>query len=413
MVRRGRQPERGAAAAVRAVHGHVEGLWRAPGADVRLPVLRRRGAARGRPLAAPADAARARRRGHARRVRGLDDPALRRDRARRHRRRVHVGVPGEPRLREPVRRALSGVRAHSPPRPGPPRGGRPAGDLRRAAAPLRFPHRGRRGLGRSVTGAALRRAVRPAGRVRGVRRVRRRRHRLLRRRVHDGCRRGGMVCTLPHRRHAAPCDGRLRSVRPALPRRSAGRKAVGQAAPARVVGRHAARRQHRAALLPLERGRRTGIALGPGPAARRAQRRAADRGESGGAWVARRRRRSAVVARHRRLVGERHAGRPGRARRIRRRRIRAPDARRPVLGWPRGPGGRCDAGRHVAGAGRARVPAGRRGAAGALDSAVADVRGARRAGPGRRRGRAAQPAGGVAGGGARACRRSFSSSGPR
>ncbi len=81
---------------------------------------------------------------------------------------------------------------------------------------------------------------------------------------------------VPDRRHAPPRGGDLRPVRPAVPRRTAGGEAVGEAAPARVAGRRAARRQHRAALLPLERGRRTGIALGSGLAARRAQRRAAD-----------------------------------------------------------------------------------------------------------------------------------------
>ena len=82
--------------------------------------------------------------------------------------------------------------------------------------------------------------------------------------------------TLPEAR------GRLRPVRAAVPRRPAGREKVGETARARVAGRSAAGGQHRPAVLPLGRGGGARIALGAGPPARRAQPRAADRGEGGG-----------------------------------------------------------------------------------------------------------------------------------
>ena len=81
--------------------------------------------------------------------------------------------------------------------PVPPRGSRPACELRRAAAALRLPHGGGRRPWSRLTSAALRGALRPAGWLLRVRRVRGRRHRLLHRRVHDGGRRGVLVRPLP------------------------------------------------------------------------------------------------------------------------------------------------------------------------------------------------------------------------
>ena len=149
-----------------------------------------------------------------------------------------VRVPGEPRLVEPLRRALPGRRAHRAPRTRPPRGGRPAGGLRRAAAALRLPGAGRPPNRRSRRPRCRSRCCSPCWLPAPPSPRRRRGLVYFIARIHGRRRRGRLVCAVPHRpRRCSTALGDLRAVRPAVPRRSAGREAVGEAAAAGVAGR--------------------------------------------------------------------------------------------------------------------------------------------------------------------------------